>query len=1058
MPFDRPEPCYAKMACSYNPRAPRGRAPAGDRLPALSPEVLADSGVEAHASTKAMLEAFWRANGVHEIPVAVDGRASWSVPIKDLSFLGAGSFRVVFALPSARTKCKSEPGKRWDGQAELDSNEIIVKVALGIEHKKVFMHREHAAAEGRVDTVLAGNVKEYLITMNLLRPFSWDAPFITPRAYGLSVVVLRDLPSLEQHAVVTHAVPAGVYNINDFVAAVAGVSVDEACLLLWPEAHASACGSRQDLKLRAALFWQVFTHPCFLHDTFTVLAAERIHGIELEHVAYNCMLQQLDLNFDATDTGPDAVLVPLLARMLGIVNALHSKHVTINDLHSGNWQVILLEDKTLAPVIVDSGSAVLAHEWAALEAAWRADASSPPGFGMAGCASGDGLSLTMGWDLESVEITFMGLLRALTDENEYCPPGEGAGRDVQMQAARNIAKTLFEELQMTSPDGFEGASYIWTIRDVRAAFDAGLEPLIKRGWFETHAPALTQHTTFHQFLNGTPGAYHADWPRALGLTTRRIGGSQGSVGRGAGSYKRPTLASRSGQTRGATEQPPGPSGMAAGGVVEVATPAPSPGNRRTIHSVALSTDALGDGFARCSPSELEGMLQTTPYESLKQAATSFLVSHKIVAPTCDVVLVYADAGGRHRTPPQGEGARHAAMCDHNWANSLWNRSWGTSQNLICMALLCIKEREMEEARQLGRDASFAIVWLGSPYRAAGLMAWVLNAVLGRRVPTSIDYSGPALVGMVHTCHACCPPATPEKIRPDLRDIVAEGLFYYDCLSNMRRALILEMAACSQALFPRVLDRIKDVVAGRRPNLKRFAMTFDALCRLQARRAGGTVAHATKDQASGARTVADELRVGDCKDRGIKKWWHGAAELLLQRLRQQVEADGLPVEVGAAVASLAAHVKDGFAVESYQALSQDYVERILGARFADVRSGESSWKAFLQLGVARAAPLCLGLHVHSALLGLLQKLLDVNPNTSIEQLKGDTRWQAEHRVSLYMISVLLGSTVSNYSRVAGAKTRGDKDSVTLHDLEKLAHERCDVFSIRGFVSFHFLENK
>ena len=43
MPFERPESEFAHMSLSYAARAPVGRAPAGDRLPALPTEVLEDA-------------------------------------------------------------------------------------------------------------------------------------------------------------------------------------------------------------------------------------------------------------------------------------------------------------------------------------------------------------------------------------------------------------------------------------------------------------------------------------------------------------------------------------------------------------------------------------------------------------------------------------------------------------------------------------------------------------------------------------------------------------------------------------------------------------------------------------------------------------------------------------------------------------------------------------------------------------------------------------------------------------------------------------------------------
>ena len=90
--------------------------------------------------------------------------------------------------------------------------------------------------------------------------------------------------------------------------------------------------------------------------------------------------------------------------MLAIVTVLHTIGVIPNDLQSGNWQVEVQTYDTLHPIIVDAGSAILGHELSALEDGWKQHgAGAPPGLGLAGYASADGLSMTMGWDYESVK-------------------------------------------------------------------------------------------------------------------------------------------------------------------------------------------------------------------------------------------------------------------------------------------------------------------------------------------------------------------------------------------------------------------------------------------------------------------------------------------------------------------------------------------------------------------------------------------------------------------------------------------------------------------------------
>ena len=52
-----------------------------------------------------------------------------------------------------------------DGEHGLNTQDHVLIGAIGIEHKKVIMHNmQRDVAKERYDTVLAGNIKEYMIS------------------------------------------------------------------------------------------------------------------------------------------------------------------------------------------------------------------------------------------------------------------------------------------------------------------------------------------------------------------------------------------------------------------------------------------------------------------------------------------------------------------------------------------------------------------------------------------------------------------------------------------------------------------------------------------------------------------------------------------------------------------------------------------------------------------------------------------------------------------------------------------------------------------------------
>ncbi len=130
------------------------------------------------------------------------------------------------------------------------------------------------------------------------------------------------------------------------------------------------------------------------------------------------------------------------------------------------------------------------------------------------------------------------------------------------------------------------------------------------------------------------------------------------------------------------------------------------------------------------------------------------------------------------------------------------------------------------AERYGRVAPLVIVWLSrTSQHLAPFMAWVLDALLRETNTTCV--LDPALEGLTQTCEACLPTRIRSAKRSDLREIVAEGVYYHGEIGRMPAGLVREMASCSRAVFPTILDRVKDVVTSRRAHLRRFAIIFDA---------------------------------------------------------------------------------------------------------------------------------------------------------------------------------------------------------------------------------------
>ena len=104
---------------------------------------------------------------------------------------------------------------------------------------------------------------------------------------------------------------------------------------------------------------------------------------------------EINLHLGDVGRGPDEILIPLLARQLAVVFALAESGIIVNDLHSGNWKVIVADDGTLDPVIVDPGAACTYFEFGVIKAAWRlAVGHLPPGLGLSGYDGGEGVCLT----------------------------------------------------------------------------------------------------------------------------------------------------------------------------------------------------------------------------------------------------------------------------------------------------------------------------------------------------------------------------------------------------------------------------------------------------------------------------------------------------------------------------------------------------------------------------------------------------------------------------------------------------------------------------------------
>ena len=99
----------------------------------------------------------------------------------------------------------------------------------------------------------------------------------------------------------------------------------------------------------------------------------------------------------------------------------------------------------------------------------------------------------------------------------------------------------------------------------------------------------------------------------------------------------------------------------------------------------------------------------------------------------------------------------------------------------------------------------------------------------------------------------------------------------------------EMTSCSCAVFPTILDRVKDVVTSRRAPLRRFVITFDAQCRRLAQRAileTRPLACADEQRGVGLSILVPQLAASKPKPddtddiqpttapvNGLSMWWH-----------------------------------------------------------------------------------------------------------------------------------------------------------------------------------------
>ena len=121
-------------------------------------------------------------------------------------------------------------------------------------------------------------------------------------------------------------------------------------------------------------------------------------------------------------------------------------------------------------------------------------------------------------------------------------------------------------------------------------------------------------------------------------------------------------------------------------------------------------------------------------------------------------------------------------------------------------------------------------------------------------------------------------------------MVREVLVYAQHIWALPDALVQEMALFARMVFPKTLDRVKDVVMGRRPEFRRLGMSFPHKCRwlaaqLEQREEGSysersygygfdISAVRLREPVTLAMAAAARAHVSPDTLAGPSQWWHG----------------------------------------------------------------------------------------------------------------------------------------------------------------------------------------
>ena len=224
----------------------------------------------------------------------------------------------------------------------------------------------------------------------------------------------------------------------------------------------------------------------------------------------------------------------------------------------------------------------------------------------------------------------------------------------------------------------------------------------------------------------------------------------------------------------------------------------------------------------------------------------------------DIALMNAKSGGRvdRRPVAYKHGAEwHSGVCTGNCTIG-WNRSFAAVPNALCGNLILARAQQVRQQTQTsGRIKPLVFVALDTWGQHSGvLLNNALYAALAGMPGIDMFSFGPGWCGGPQTggrscgaghfnidvrpqcmdCNSVPPNDLPEN-RRDLQNVYGYARDYAEAVWRMPPAVVMEVAGQVQAVFPRVLDRVKDVALQRRPNFHRFGMDFRDMLRKQATR-------------------------------------------------------------------------------------------------------------------------------------------------------------------------------------------------------------------------------